>query len=157
MGKYSLESYEKYKVTRCRPEETEELREGAGIRHFRTIRLRLYQQAELTERALLCIKVGNNETEHMPETESALRSLAATYSRHPLVLGVTVEAEGSLPMRRRMWETAADAFTPKRFFVPVQDGKQLDYALKHGFVGGLLARIGENPYDTCEAFARQQA
>lgn len=157
MGKYSLDGYERYPVIRCRPQETGEPVEGAGIRRFQTVRLRLGQLPELTQKTLLLLSVGQEETAHMAEAESALRSLAAAYCRHPLVLGVTVETAGSGAAKRRLWETAAEAFAPRRLIIPIQDGEQLDYALKHGFAGGILARIGKNPYDTCEAFAEQQA
>ncbi len=157
MGKYSLESYERYKMTKCRPEEVLEPREGAGYSRFTTVRAALDQRPEPESMALIAVRITREDLDCAAEAESRLRSLASAYCAHPLVLGVVLSVEGCSAMRRRLWEAAAEAFAPKRFFVPVTDGEQLDYALRRGLIGGLLAEIGENPYDTCEAFAEQNA
>lgn len=164
MGKYSLESFERYKTIRCRPLEKREAVEGAGVSRFVTARAALggerpvlREQPVLRERTLLEVRVPAQEIQTMAKTESALRSLASGYNRDPLLLGVTLATDAGPAARRRLWETAAEAFAPRRYFVPVTDGEQLDYALKHGFARGLLARVGENPYDTCEAFAENGA
>lgn len=158
MGKYSLESFERYKTIRCRPLEKTEPAEGAGISRFVTVRMILGgERPILQERTLLEISVPAQSIETMPKTESALRSLASEYYRDPLLLGVTLVTDAIAARKRRLWETAAEAFAPKRYYMPVTDGEQLDYMLKHGLAGGLVATVGENPYDVCEAFAEHGA
>ena len=158
MGKYSLESFERYPTIRCRPVETAEPAEGAGISRFVTVSVILGgERPDLRERSLLAVSVPAQGIETMPKTESALRSLASAYHRDPLLLGVTLVTDAVAAQKRRLWETAAEAFAPKRYYVPVTDGEQLDYGLKHGLAGGLLATVQENPYDVCEAFAEQGA
>jgi len=159
MGKYSLESYERYQMVKCRPLEKAEA-EGTSV--FETVRVVLGgERPVLGKRTLLEVFVpGESITSlptSMPETESSLRSLAARYYRDPQVIGVTLIMDANTANKRRLYETAAEAFAPKRYYVPVEDGEQLDYALKHGFVGGLVATVGENIYDTCEAFAKNNA
>lgn len=158
MGKYSLESFERYPTIRCRPLEKAEPAEGAGISRFATVRVTLGgERPVLRGRSLLEVSVPARDIETMPKTESALRSLASAYHRDPLLLGVTLVTDAVAAKRRRLWETAAEAFAPTRYYVPVTDGEQLDYALKHGLAGGLIARVDGNPYDICEAFAEQGA
>ena len=74
-----------------------------------------------------------------------------------LALGVTLSSDAPAVSLRRLWEAAAQAFSSKRYYVPVTDGEQLEWALKRGFLGGVLAEIWDNAYDTCEAFATQNA
>lgn len=158
MGKYSLERFERYPTIRCRPLEKAEPAEGAGISRFVTVHVTLGDEPPvLRERTLLEISVPEGSVETMPKTESALRRLASVYCRDPLLLGVTLVTDAVTAKKRRLWETAAEAFAPKRYHVPVTDSEQLDYALKHGLAGGLAVTVGENPYDICEAFAEQGA
>ena len=153
MGKYSIEAYyENYKMIRCRPEELLEPMEGAGISTFETVEIAAgSEMPQLKCRTLLKIAVGAGED--LLLAEANVRRAAARYYRDPMVIGVMLEAALGTPAKHRLWEAAAEAFAPKRFYVPVQDGGQLDYALKHGLAGGLYVRVGENPYDVCEAFA----
>ena len=88
------------------------------------------------------------------EEEAAVRALAARYYRDPDVIGVTPASDTP---SRRMWETLAEAFSPKRFFVPVTNGGMIHYALKQGFFGGLLAEVKDDPLDICEVFAANEA
>ena len=158
MDKYSLESYERVRMTKCRPAETAEASSGAAEHTFVTLRTEPGKTLpELRGKTLLDVRIPEENMEDLRETESALRMLAAGFCRHPLVIGVTLSAGGSGAVPQRLWEAAADAFSPKRFFVPVNDGVQLDYALKRGFLGGLLAVIGDSALDTCEAFALHNA
>ena len=153
MGKYSLESYERYKMIRCRPEEDRTPVSGAGFNPFVTLDLRPDERPELTAKTLLRVHIPSGGDAVL--TETAVRSLASGYYRDPAVIGVTPVMEG--PSRRRIWEAVAEAFSPKRFFVPVQNGEMLNTALKQGFFGGLLAEVKENPLDICEAFAANEA
>ncbi len=153
MGKYSLESYERYPVIRCRPEEDRRPVSGAGFSSFATVDVRPDDRPQLKEKTLLRLRIS--ATEDAVTAEAAVRELASRYYRDPAVLGVTLAADQ--PSCSRMWETVAEAFSPKRFYVPVTDGQMLNYALKQGFFGGILAEVGENPLDLCEAFAANDA
>jgi len=153
MGKYSIENYEKYKMIKCRPEEDRTPSPGAGFSFFSTLEIAPDERPELTETTLLRVHVRPGRDAAL--TEAELSSLASRYCRDPAVIGVTPAAGGS--SCRRVWETLAESFSPRRFFVPVSDGEMLDYALKQGFLGGLLAEVGNNPLDTCEAFAANGA
>jgi hypothetical protein len=158
MGKYSLEAYERYQMVKCRPLQKKEAVQGAGISTFATVEIALGgEQPNLQGKTLLKVSVPDVALNAMAETEIHLRALAARYYRDPWVLGVTLVACGHEAMQRRLWETAAEAFAPKRYYVPVEDGAQLDYALKHGFAKGLLVTVGDNVYDACEAFAENNA
>jgi hypothetical protein len=158
MGKYSLESYERYQMVKCRPLQKKEAIDGAGISNFATVDVALGgEQPNLQGKSLLKVSVPDVPLEAMADTESRLRALAAKYYRNPLAIGVTLVACGHEALQRRLWETAAEAFAPVRYYVPVEDGAQLDYALKHGFAKGLLVTVGENVYDACEAFAENNA
>ena len=153
MGKYSIENYEKYKMIKCRPEEDRTPVPGAGFCSFTTMDISPDEQPELKGKTLLRVHV---RPEGDPEaSEAGVRLLAARFSRAPDVLGVTPAADG--PSSGHFWEIMAEAFRPKRFFAPVTDGKMLRFALGRGFLGGLLAEVGENPLDTCEAFAVHEA
>ena len=153
MGKYSIENYEKYKMIKCRPEEDRTPSPGAGFSFFSTLEIAPDERPELTETTLLRVHVRPGRDAAL--TEAELSSLASRYCRDPAVIGVTPAAGGS--SCRRVWETLAESFSPRRFFVPVSDGEMLDYALKQGFLGGLLAEVGNNPLDACEAFAANGA
>lgn len=158
MGKYSLESYEQYPMVRCRPAEVREAVPGAGISVFQTVSVRLgAEEPVLKKRTLLSIQVAAEGIADIAVTESTLRRFASRFYRHPLVLGVTVSCDANPAVCRRLWETAAEAFAPKRYFVPVHNGQQLDYALKRGFARGLYAAVGNDVLDTCEAFAQNGA
>jgi len=158
MGKYSLENFERYPMLRCRPKEIREAIEGAGRRAFETVRVQPDgDMPRLRMHTLLEISVSREGCGQMEVTESRLAGLAARYGDDPLVLGVMLTSDACLPDRRWLWELAARAFAPKRYFVPVTDGEQLRFALARGFAGGLLADVGENPYDVCEAFAQHHA
>lgn len=156
MGKYSLENYERYKMTKCRPEEDRTDRPGAGINTFRTVPVLPENWPELTENTLLKVKVAERE-ETFAETEAAIRKLASRYYQDPAVAGVIPETDFTGDRKYRLLETVAEAFAPKRCFVPVSDGDMLDYAVKHGIAGGLLIKVGENPYDCCEILAENNA
>lgn len=157
MGKYSIDAYyENYKMIKCRPEELLEPTEGAGINTFKTVDVAFgCEIPQFTEKTLLRIVVDADADVLLAEAK--LRMMAARCYRDAQVLGVMIDARTGRAAARRLWEAAAEAFAPKRFYVPVQDGEQLDYALKHGIAGGLYVRVGENPYDVCEAFADQGA
>ena len=158
MGKYSLESYERYQMVKCRPFEKAEAMEGAGISTFETVRIVLGDvPPDIQKKTLLEVSVPAERIVTMPEAESGLRSLAARYYRDPLVVGVTLLTDTNRASKHCLLETAAEAFAPKRYFVPVEDAGQLDYAIKRGFAKGLIASVGENAYDTCEAFAENNA
>ena len=158
MDKYSLESYERVRMTKCRPVETVEASADPVQHTFVTVRAEPGKiLPKLLEKTLLEIRIPEEGMTDLRETESALRAMAACFYQHTLVIGVTLNAEGSDAARQRLWGAAADAFSPKRFFVPVNDGMQLDYAMKQGFLGGVLAVIGDSALDTCEAFALQNA
>ena len=153
MGKYSIENYEKYKMIKCRPEEDRTPVPGAGFSTFVTLEIAPDERPELKEQTLLRVHVRPGGDAAL--TEAAISALASRYNRDPAVVGVTPAAGSSTC--RRIWETLAEAFSPKRFFVPVTDGGLLDVSMKYGFLGGLLAEVGENPLDTCEAFAANKA
>lgn len=153
MGKYSIENYEQYRMIKCRPEEDLTPVPGAGFSSFAITDVYPDDRPEITEKTLLRIHTGNAGS--MAETESAVRAFASRYCMNPHVTGVTAVTD--LPSRRRIWETVSEAFSPKRFFVPVTDGEMMNYALKNGFFGGLLAEAGDNPLDICEAFAENEA
>ena len=153
MGKYSLENYERYPMIKCRPKEDRQPAPGAGFSSFVTVDVCPEDRPELREKTLLRVRTGAAEDPEM--TEAAVRELASRYFRDPAVIGVTPAASG--PARGRMWETVAEAFAPKRFFVPVPDGEMMNDALKRGFFGGILAEVEENPLDLCEAFAANEA
>lgn len=153
MGKYSIENYEKYKMIKCRPAEDRTPVPEAGYSYFTTVEIRQEERPVLTGKTLLRLHVSANGKR--AETEAAVRRLASRYYTDPAVVGVTVAVDG--PGRERMWETAAEAFAPKRFIVPVTDGEMLDYALKHGFFGGLFAEVLGDPLNICEAFAKHHA
>ena len=155
MDQYSLEAFERYPVVRCRPEELREPAEGTGVNRFRTVEADLRQRPEFSGPTLLALHISREETSRPEETESALRAYGAGLCCHPCLLGVTLRADGPQAIRRRLWEAAAEAFSPIRLIIPVTDAEQLDYTLKRDIAGGLLAPIGANPYDTCEAFAEQ--
>lgn len=156
MGKFSLENYERYRMTKCRPEEDRTDRPGAGISRFKTVTVRVEDRPVLTENTLL--KVSVREWAGTPaETEAALRSLASRYYRDEKVAGVMLDTCFTGDRKVRLMETVAEAFAPKRCFIPVQDGDMLDYALKHGIAGGLLIEVKGNPYDCCEAMAENNA
>lgn len=158
MEKYTLESYERYRAVKCRPLEISAIMDGAGRSAFQTVCLEPGQALPaFTEKTLLKVRIPSTGLTFAAETESALRSLAAQVYQHPLALGVTLSSDAPAVSMRRLWEAAAQAFSPKRYYVPVTDGEQLDWALKRGFLGGVLAVIGDNAYDTCEAFAMQNA
>lgn len=156
MGKYSLENYERYKMTKCRPEEDTTDRPGAGISTFRTVTVLPEERPELIEITLLKVKVTNRR-ETFAETEATIRKLASRYYQDPLVAGVMPETDLEGDRKHRLLETVAEAFAPKRCFIPVCDGDMLDYALKHGIAGGLLIEVGEDPYDCCEIVAENNA
>lgn len=156
MGKYSLESFERYPMLRCRPKEVREAMEGCGISAFTTVRMALGEDAPaLTGRSLLEIHVPGGMP--LPEAGECLSQLAQAYCGNPLALGVTVVTDADEEEPRQLWEAAAQAFAPKRYIVPVTDGEQLRFALDRGFAGGLLASVGGHPYDVCEAFAEHSA
>lgn len=156
MGKYSLESFEKYKALRMRPQENEEAAHTPDSRRFQTIRLTLFRDAPaLTGPSLLIVSVPDACGERMVETESGLCALASKLYRDPRVLGVTLECGLDEMKKRRLWEIAAEAFAPKRYYVPVADGAQLDYMLKRGMARGLY--VSGEVYDACEAFAQNNA
>jgi len=158
MGKYSLESFERYPMLRCRPKEIREAIAGAGKRAFETVRVQPGgEMPKLRMNTLLEISVSRESCGQMDVTESRLAGLAARYGDDPFVLGITLTSDASLTDRRWLWEIAARAFAPKRFFVPVTDGEQLRFAMGRGFAGGLLADVTDHPYDVCEAFARHHA
>ncbi len=158
MGKYSLESYERYKMIKCRPQEKAEAIQGAGLSSFETVRIVLGQaKPVLKTKTLLEVSVPHAAIDIMAQTESRLRSLASRYYRDSLVLGVKIVSDTNAANKRRLWETAAEAFAPKRYYVPLEDGAQLDYAIKHGLAKGLSVTVGENVLDTCELFAQNNA
>ena len=146
MGKYSIENYEQYKMVKCRPEEDR----APGYSRFTTLEIAPDERPELKEKTLLRVRIpaGGDAA-----AEAGIRALAARYSRDPAVIGVA-PAAGASP---RGAEILAEAFRPKRLFVPVADGDMLRSARERGFLGGLLAEAGENPLDTCEAFAENGA
>lgn len=156
MGKYSLENYERYRMIKCRPEEDRTDRPGAGICTFRTVTVLPEERPELTENTLLKVKV-TNRGETFAETEAAIRKLASRFYQDPAVVGVTPETDLEGDRKFRLLETMAEAFSPKRCFVPVSDGELLDYAIKHGIAGGLLIQVSKDPYDCCEAMAENNA
>ena len=43
-----------------------------------------------------------------------------------LALGVTLSSDAPAVSLRRLWEAAAQAFSSKRYYVPVTDGEQLE-------------------------------
>ena len=157
MNQYSLEAFERYPMMRLRPEENREPSDGAGVNHFRTVEAGLERLPELSGLSLIALHISREEAGRPEETESALRTFGAALCLNPCVLGVTLDIDGPQAARRRLWEAAAEAFSPGRLYIPVTDGEQLDYALKHNPAFGILAVIGEHPYDTCEAFAEHEA
>ncbi len=158
MGKYSLENYEQYPTVRCRPAEKREPAPGAGISTFQTVTVRLGEaEPALTARTLLELHIAAEAISGIAAAESALRLFASRLYRHPLVLGVTVRCDADAAVCRRLWEAAAEAFAPKRYYVPAHDGAQLDYALRRGFARGLYIRVGCDVLDTCEAMAQNGA
>lgn len=156
MGKYSLENYERYKMIRCRPEEDRTDRPGAGISSFRTVRLRPEDRPTLSGATLLKITV-NSLTGTFTETEAAVRKLACHYSRETRLAGVTLDTCFDGSRKTRLLETVAEAFAPVRCFIPSDNPDMLDYALKHGFAGGLLIEVKGNPLDCCEKMAEANA
>ena len=153
MGKYSIENYEQYRTIKCRPRENLTPAAGAGFSFFATADINPEDRPEITEKAMLRIHV--RPAESTAETEAAIQTLASRYCQDPHVIGVTPAAD--MPFRPRMWEIISEAFSPRRFFVPVSDGDMIHYALKQGFFGGLLAEVKDSPLDVCEAFARNGA
>ena len=151
MGKYSLENYEQYRTLKCRPEEDRTPVQGAGLSSFATADVFPEDRPELNGKTLLRVHPG---IDGGAAAEAAVRTLAARYSMDPAVIGVTPAADLN---SRRMWETLAEAFSPKRFFVPVTNGEMMNYALKQGIFGGLLAEAEDNPLDLCESFAVNEA
>ena len=131
MGKYSIDAYyENYKMIKCRPDELLEPMEGAGINTFKTVEIALGGDIpQFTEKTLLRIVVDADADVLLAEAK--LRMMAARFYRDVQVLGVMIDCRTGRAAARRLWEAAAEAFAPKRFYVPVQDGEQLDYALKH--------------------------
>ena len=127
MEKYTLESFERYRATKCRPLEISTIMDGAGRSTFQTVRLELGKALpELTEKTLLEVHIPFNGLNRAAETESALRSLAARVYQHPMALGVTLSSDAPAVSLRRLWEAAARAFSSKRYYVPVTDGEQLE-------------------------------
>ena len=158
MGKYSLDSYERVPTVRFRPAESLQPARDAEAFTFRTAAAEPGKPLpEIADRTLMEVRMPAFAPEDAAAAESALRELASRCCRDPRVIGVTLRCGADGALLRRMWEAAAEAFAPKRFFVPVTDGAQLDYALRRGFLGGLLVPIGDHVYDTCEAFARSGA
>lgn len=156
MGKYSLESFEKYKVLRMRPDENEAAAHTPDSRRFQTVRMTLFGEIPaLTGPSLLIVDVPDACGERMAETESGLCALACALRCSDHLLGVTLSCSLGEMKKRRLWEMAATAFAPKRYYVPVTDGPQLDYMLKHGMARGLYVSGGI--YDACEAFAQNNA
>ncbi len=153
MGRFSIESYEQYRAVKCRPEEIRTPVPGAGFSSFTTVELRPGKETGLKGKTLLRVHAPSEADP--AEAEAAVRAAGARYSRDPAVIGVTPGAD--LPRGERMEEALAEAFAPKRFYVPVTDGGLLNRALKRGFIGGLLAEVGEDPLDICEAFADNEA
>ena len=158
MGKYSLESFERYPMLRCRPREIREAIEGAGRRTFETVCVQPDGETpKLRMNTLLEIVIPRECCAQIALTESRLAALAARCGDDPLVLGVMLTTDACPPDKKRLLEIAARAFAPKRVFVPVTDGEQLCFAQGRGFALGLLADVKGNPYDVCEAFARHHA
>ena len=156
MGKFSLENYERYSMTKCRPEEDRTDKTGAGISRFKTVTVCVGESPVLTENTLLKVSV-QKWTGTPSETEAALRSLASRYYRDEMVAGVVLDTCFTGDQKVRLLETVAEAFAPKRCFIPVDDGEMLDYAFKHGIARGLLINVKENPYDCCELMAENNA
>lgn len=157
MDKYSLESYERVRMTKCRPAEIAEVDPDLREETFVTVTAEQGKaMPALTGKTLLKVRIPETMEDPL-RAESAMRSLAACFFQHPLVIGVTLSAGGSETWRMRLWDAVSDAFAPKRIYVPVNDWGLLDDALKRGWMGGLLAEIGNNALDTCEAFAQQNA
>jgi len=145
-------------MLRCRPKEIREDIPGAGISMFETVRVHLQgDMPKLRMNTLLEVSVSREDCGRMEQTESRLAKLAAMVGNDPLVMGVSINSDGSLPDQRWLFTIAARAFAPKRLFVPVTDGKQLSFALGRGFALGLLADVKDHPYDVCEAFAQHHA
>ena len=158
MGKYTLESFEKYKVLRMRPDENESAAHAPGSRAFLTVRVSPGEEVPmLYGKALLIISVPDVPKDKMAETECSIRTLVSSFYCNKNVLGVMVESGMDEIKKRRLWETAALAFAPGRYYVPVNDSAQMDYMLKHGMARGLYVPVGENVYDVCEAFAENNA
>ncbi|MDR2505038.1 MAG: hypothetical protein LBD16_02915 [Oscillospiraceae bacterium] len=157
MGKYSLENYERYKTVRCRPSEIKEAIQGCGINEFQTVCVHLGEEPVLASSTLLKVIVRYDELADIERTESGLRRLAARYYRDPRVVGVALASAGGTASKRRLWEAAAEAFSPKRYYVSVFDAEQLDCALKRGFMKGLYVWVDEDVLHTCEAFAQNNA
>lgn len=153
MGKYSIENYYgRYSLTRCRPEEDRTPVPGAGYCPFVTADIRPGDDPVPAENTLLRLHIGAGGS---GEIAAAVRSLAARYAGDPRIIGVTAAPDGFCP--DTVWETVAEGFRPKRFFVPVTDGHMLARALRKGFIGGLLAEVNGDPLDICEAFALHNA
>lgn len=158
MGKYSLEHFEKYPTARLRPVENEAAARGPEDFRFQTVRLSLEEAYSLPSSPVFLIIIIERKNDlGMAWVESSLQALAARLYRNEQVLGVTLDARMEAPAAQRLWETAARAFAPKRYYVPVTDGAQMDYMLKRGLMRGLYVRVDGSVYDVCEAFAENLA